>query len=166
MVAFICIIAAAVSLDDLDSDNFDELDDIGEANNEDWNWEGTASLARSACGFLIFVAIMVMILEGAIIAQRFLNFGIVEKFNLIFIIVVGVAVVSTHCTSELHVLHILFICFVTFLLFFFTPHPSPSPPLLRIWPSVEFLPSSSSALAFQLLCMLDGLVSGSLRQEI
>jgi hypothetical protein len=81
--AFICIIAAAVALDDLDNDELKALDRIDEG----WEWEDTGKLARSACGFLIFLAIMVMILEGAIIAQRFLNFGIVERFNLIFIIV-------------------------------------------------------------------------------
>ena len=85
VIAFICIIAAAVALDDLDNDELKALDRIDEG----WEWEDTGKLARSACGFLIFLAIMVMILEGAIIAQRFLNFGIVERFNLIFIIAVG-----------------------------------------------------------------------------
>ncbi|CAI8009245.1 hypothetical protein GBAR_LOCUS6243 [Geodia barretti] len=85
VIAFICIIAAAVALDDLDDDDLKRLDEAG-GNDQDWEWEDTGKLARSACGFLIFLAIMVMILEGAIIAQRFLNFGIVERFNLIFII--------------------------------------------------------------------------------
>ena len=88
MVAFICIIAAAVALDDLDHSDFDVLDKLSPADS-DWDWEGTTSLSRSACGFLIFLAIMVMVLEGIIIAQRFLNFGIIEKFNQIFLIVVG-----------------------------------------------------------------------------
>ena len=74
-----------MALDDLDYDDFDLLDDW----DRDWDWEGTADLARSACGFLIFVAIMVMILEGIIIAQRFLNLGIIEKFNMYFLIVVS-----------------------------------------------------------------------------
>lgn len=89
MVAFICIIAAAVALDDLDNDDFDLIDDFCEGRDIDCDWEKTASLARSACGFLIFVALMVMLLEAVIIAQRFLNFGIVDRFTLIFHIVVS-----------------------------------------------------------------------------
>ena len=94
VIAFICIITAAVALDDLDDDELKGLDRQAAGREVDWEWEDTGKLARSACGFLIFLAIMVMILEGAFIAQRFLNFGIVERFNLIFIIAVGLLL---HC---------------------------------------------------------------------
>ena len=80
MLAFACLIAAAVSLDDLDY----EFVRNSRANDTD-------DLATSACGFLVFLAIMVMLIEGTIIALRFLNFGIVNKFITIFHIVVCVA---------------------------------------------------------------------------
>ena len=87
-MAFICIITAAVALNDLDYDDFDFLDQIGDDNDLSWEWEDTADLARSACGFLIFLSLVVLLLEGLIIAQRFLNFGIVNRFTLIFHFVV------------------------------------------------------------------------------
>ena len=89
MVAFILIIAAAVSLDDLNHDNYDKLDAIGALNNFDWEWEDTTSLARSACGFLVFLALVVLLVEGLITAQRFLNFRIMDNFIILFHIAVG-----------------------------------------------------------------------------
>ena len=84
MVAFICIIAAGVSLDHLDYEFFAFIDDRVPGT----EWETTAKLSDAACGFLIFLAIVTIILEGLIIAQRFLNFGIIEKFTPIFNLVV------------------------------------------------------------------------------
>lgn len=82
VIAFICIITAAVSLSDLDisSTNLEFFD------NAFSGFENTVDLSRSACGFLIFIAIVVIVIEGLIIAQRFLNFGIVHKFVTVFII--------------------------------------------------------------------------------
>ena len=88
-----------MALDDLNSSDLGRLDDIGDS--LDWDWEGTGRLAKSACGFLIFLAIVAMILEGAIIAQRFLNFGIVEKFNLYFIIAVSSTLCRVNCGGKL-----------------------------------------------------------------
>ena len=103
VVAFICIITAAVALDDLDNDDFDFYDIV----DSDADWEDTASLARSACGFLIFLAIMVMLLEGVIIALRFLNFGIVDRFTLIFHLVVGPTLASIYHFSVALISHYL-----------------------------------------------------------
>ena len=71
MAAFICLIIAAIVLDDLDGGT-----------------GGLVDRSNAACGFLVFLAIMVMLLEGIIIALRFLNFDIVNKFITIFHIAV------------------------------------------------------------------------------
>ena len=70
-MALICLIIASVTLDDLDDFNLD-----------------LADRTNAACGFIVFLAIMVMLLEGIIIALRFLNFDIVNKSILIFHIAV------------------------------------------------------------------------------
>ena len=72
MAAFICLIIAAIVLDDI----------------IDGGTGGLVGRTRAACGFLVFLAIMVMLLEGIIIALRFLNFDIVNKFITIFHIAV------------------------------------------------------------------------------
>jgi hypothetical protein len=79
VVSFICIITAVVALDKLEYRHFNTLDrQTGD------DWSDTAKLSDAASGFLIFVAVVTIVLEGLIIAQRFLNFGIVDKFTLIF----------------------------------------------------------------------------------
>ena len=95
VVLFICIITAAVALDKLGYDLFKFLD---EATGDDWS--DTAKLSDAASGFLIFVAVVTIVLEGLIIAQRFLNFGIVDKFTLIFHFVVYM------CSVPFYALHI------------------------------------------------------------
>lgn len=82
------LITAAVALDDLDHD-YGLLDDAGKLIGEDWEWEKTANLARGACGFLVFVVLVVMIVESIIIALRFLNLGIMDRFTFYFHIVVS-----------------------------------------------------------------------------
>ena len=90
ILSFIGIIVAAVALDDLNED-YDELDEVLNLREPsgDWDWEDTANLAKSACGFLIFVSFLVLVIEGLMIALRFLNFGIVDKYITIFVIVVS-----------------------------------------------------------------------------
>ncbi len=44
---------------------------------------------HAAPGWLLFVVIVTMAVEGLILASRFLNFGFVTKFNKIFHIVVS-----------------------------------------------------------------------------
>ena len=97
LVSLICIIAAGVALDKLDlgSVAFDFLDVV-----PDTKWKSTADLSNAACGFLIFVAIVVIVLEGLIIAQRFLNFGIVDKFTFIFNIVVYASFTFSMCIQH------------------------------------------------------------------
>ena len=56
---------------------------------------GLANLLRardgviSASGWIIFVAIAVLVIEGVILAIRFLNFGFVESYSTIVFIVVS-----------------------------------------------------------------------------
>ena len=84
------LIAASVALNDL-NENYSALDDTLDIldNSTDWNWGQTADLSHGACGFLIFLAIVIMVVEGLIIAQRFLNFAIVDRFLTIILIVVS-----------------------------------------------------------------------------
>ena len=74
VVALICLIIASVTLDDLDGGS-----------------GGLVDRTNAACGFIVFLAIMVMLIEGIIIALRFLNFDIVNKFIFIFHIAVCIA---------------------------------------------------------------------------
>ena len=93
ILAFIAIITAAVALGNLDK-NYGELDDGLEdlQPDDDWTWEQTANLSKSASGFLIFVSVFAIVIEGLIIAQRFLNFGIVDHFITICLIAVGLRI--------------------------------------------------------------------------
>ena len=86
MVAFACLITAAITLDDLDGGR-----------------GGLVDRTNAACGFLVFLAIMVMLLEGIIIALRFLNLDMVNKFITIFHIVVSTAYSCPHliCTCTI-----------------------------------------------------------------
>ena len=81
------LITAAVALGDL-KDRF-----LGNLRtNAAEEFRDAVDLSRSACSFLIFMAIMVMVLEGLIIAQRFLNFAIVDRYITIFLIVVSLEI--------------------------------------------------------------------------
>ena len=84
-----------MALDDLNED-YDELDDYldGQQPNDDWNWEQTAKLSNSACGFLTFVSVMIILIEFVLIGLRFLNFGIIDQYIKIFLIVVSILIMT------------------------------------------------------------------------
>lgn len=91
VLAFILLITAGVALNDLGFDGFEALDVIGNNRSQDWDWDNTAGLSRGACGFIVFLFFVIVIVEGIIIALRFLNLGIMDRFTFIFHIVVSLS---------------------------------------------------------------------------
>ena len=73
--SFAAFVAAAVTVSDLDSPILDNI--------------GLADSISSAAGWIIFVSLMAMLIQGAIIALRFLNFGFVNNNFSIFLFVVS-----------------------------------------------------------------------------
>ena len=62
--------------------------DINDDVAENLDVEDEQSKARGAAGWVIFVGLMAMIVEGIIIALRFLNFRLINLFITIFYVVV------------------------------------------------------------------------------
>ena len=50
--------------------------------------------SKGICGTLIFLSLLIMIIEGLVIAQRFLNVGLVERHNQAFIIAVSISILT------------------------------------------------------------------------
>lgn len=75
----ICAAVALANIKDLD----DAADDVG-LEYED------ADLYESGAGWLIFLAVMCMVIEPIIILVRFLNFSFVNQNFLIFAVIVSV----------------------------------------------------------------------------
>jgi len=81
----ICAAVALANIRDLD----DAADDVG-LEYED------ADLYESGAGWLIFLAVMCMVVEPLIIIARFLNFSFVNENFLIFAIIVSVISIHVH----------------------------------------------------------------------
>lgn len=70
--------AASVSIADVSIDTAGVSSDVEEMVDD----------SRSAAGFMIFVSVLVILIEMALITVRFLNFGAVNRFFLVFVILV------------------------------------------------------------------------------
>ena len=73
------LVAASVSVSDV------SIDTTGASSNV----VDLVDDSRSAAGFMVFVGIFVILCEVAVIAVRFLNFGAINRFFLVFVIVVS-----------------------------------------------------------------------------
>ena len=87
------IIAASLALDDInnkDNRNIDVNLSVRYYPGYDWNWGQIMEVSKGICGTLIFLSLLIMIIEGLVIAQRFLNVGLVERHNQAFIVAVSI----------------------------------------------------------------------------
>ena len=93
ILALCDIIAASLALDDINSKDNRNIDvnlSVRYYPGYDWNWGQIMEASKGICGTLIFLSLLIMIIEGLVIAQRFLNVGLVERHNQAFIIAVSI----------------------------------------------------------------------------
>ena len=98
VLALCNIIAASVTLDDLNNEQNNNLDVFLSLSypDYDWNWGQIMEASKGICGTLIFLSLLIMIIEGLVIAQRFLNVGLIERHNQAFIIAVSIIIITTY----------------------------------------------------------------------
>ena len=73
------LVAASVSVSDVSIDTTGSRGNVVELVDD----------GKSAAGFMVFVGILAILCEAAVITVRFLNFGAINRFFLVFVIMVS-----------------------------------------------------------------------------
>ena len=79
LLSFASLVAACVSISDVSIDTTRVNSAIAEMVEE----------SRSAAGFMVFVSLLAVLVELVLIAVRFINFGAVNRFFLVFVVTVS-----------------------------------------------------------------------------
>lgn len=79
ILSFALLVAACVSISDVSIDTTRVNSDI----------EKMVEESRSAAGFMVFVSLLAILFELLLIAVRFSNFGVVNRYFFAFVIMVS-----------------------------------------------------------------------------
>lgn len=80
VLSFAVLVAASVAISDVSIDTTGASSSVVEMVND----------SRSVSGFMIFVSLLAIVCEITLIVVRFLNFGVVNRFFLVFVIMVSI----------------------------------------------------------------------------
>lgn len=80
VLSFAVLVAASVAISDVSIDITGASSSVVEMVND----------SRSVSGFMIFVSLLAIVCEITLIVVRFLNFGVVNRFFLVFVIMVSI----------------------------------------------------------------------------
>lgn len=78
-LSFVLLVAASASVSDVSIDTTGTSSDVMEIVDD----------GRSVSGFMVFVSLLALLGEVALIIVRFLNFGAVNRFFLVFVVLVS-----------------------------------------------------------------------------